>query len=377
MVADTAGGGAASASALPNNTPAAPAPADPSKPTVLLILSSVRGDPTPTWTRVLSRFNVLHYDCGTPDEFAAQLRPGGRYAGIDAIVRTGWLKAGPYAGHQLFRGAALLAAYPPSLRYVGCSGHGHDAADVAALAARGVAYANTPDTCTDAVANTALYLLLAAYRAFSFAERCARADDGWPASRAVGPVATDPAGQVLGVVGLGDIGAALARKAAAALGMRVHYHNRRRCRPEVEATVPGGAVYHDSLASLAAAADCLCLACPLTEATRHLLSGAFFERLGPGKRIRIVNIARGGLIDEEALLAAMERGQVVGVGLDVHANEPGVNPRLKDNYWVTVLPHIGVASRTTWNQFDEVNLRNLEEFFFGDKKKVTIVNGVE
>ncbi|EOD52313.1 putative glyoxylate reductase protein [Neofusicoccum parvum UCRNP2] len=90
--------------------------------------------------------------------------------------------------------------------------------------------------------------------------------------------------------------------------------------------------------------------------------------------VRVVNIARGGLIDEEALLEAMESGRVVGVGLDVHANEPGVNPKLRDNWMTTLLPHIGVCSNTTWREFDRVTFQNLEEWFYGDKSKVPVVN---
>lgn len=345
------------------------------KPTVLLILSSVRADDdTPEWRDVLSRFNVIHYDCATVEEFCARLRQpgGGPYERIDAILRTGWLKAGPYAQHALFRGEPV-ALFPPSLRFIGCSGHGYDAADIPALSARGIAYANTPDTCTEAVANTGLSLILNAYRQFTLAEHLARQPGRWADSRVVGEVAIDPCGQVLGVVGLGDIGLAAARKAALALDMEIHYHNRRGPRPDLEARLPQGATYHGSVASLLRAADCVFLACPLTPETHHMISAESLAAIAH-KKIRIVNIARGGLIDEDALLDAMDRGQVVGVGLDVHANEPSVNPRLADNYNVTVLPHIGVASHTSWRRFDEVNLKNLTEFFFGDKNKVTLVN---
>ncbi|KAI1338217.1 glyoxylate reductase [Xylariaceae sp. FL0016] len=345
-------------------------PRAPQKPTLLLVLSSVLGDPTPEWTRVLSQFNVLHYDCKDVDEFAQRLRPGGPYAHIDAILRTGWLKAGDFAHHLMFRGAPV-AAYPPSLKFIGCSGHGYDAADIGALTAKGIAYANTPDTCTEAVANTALHLILNVYRYFTLAEHYTRTDR-WSMSREIGPVAVDPCGQVLGIVGMGDIGLAIARKAAFALDMKIHYHNRKP-RSDLRERLPDGATFHETLESLVDATDCICLACPLTDTTRHMISTSLLERV-KDKQIRIVNIARGGLIDENALVSAMDRGQVVGVGLDVHANEPGINPRLKDNFRTTVLPHIGVASRTTWNKFDEVNLRNLEQFFFGDKRKVTLVN---
>lgn len=348
-----------------------PVEQDNGKPTLLLVLSTVRADDnTPEWRAVLSRFNVLHYDCASVEEFCARLQPGGAYSHIDAILRTGWLKAGPFAQHVLFRGPPV-ALFPPSLRFIACTGHGYDAADIDALSARGIGYSNTPDTCTEAVANTGLALILNVYRHFTLAEHLTR-QGRWDDSRRVGEIAVDPCGQVLGVVGLGDIGLAVARKAALALDMKIHYHNRRR-RPELEARLPDGATFHAGVESLLEAADCVFLACPLTPETKHLISAERLAKLAH-KKIRIVNIARGGLVDEDALLDAMDRGQVVGVGLDVHANEPGINPRLIDNYNVTVLPHIGVASHTSWKRFDEVNLRNLLEFFFGDKNKVTLVN---
>lgn len=355
-------------------------PGESTKPTVLLVLASVHGDlSTPAWQLVRHKFNIIQYDCPSVDEFCKRLQPGGPYSKIDAIFRTGWLKSGPYSQHQLFCGDPL-SLYPPTLKYIGCSGHGYDFADIEALTGRGIAYANTPDTNTEAVANTALHLILNTYRYFTLAEHHTRNDEGWTAGREVGAMALDPAGQALGVVGMGCIGLAIAKKAAAALGMEVHYHNRRRRRDaEGEILAPDGArpgaTFHDTFESLLGVADCICLACPLTDDTRHLISAAALARV-EDRKIRIVNIARGGLINEDDLLAAMDRGQVVGVGLDVHAHEPGINPKLKDNFKVTVLPHIGVASRTSWKNFDEVGLRNLNEFFFGDKGKVTCVNKV-
>jgi glyoxylate reductase len=340
------------------------------KPTLLLIESSVRGEDTPEWHRVLAKFNVIRYDCKTVDEFCERLAPGQPYANINAILRTGWLKAGAFGEQKLFTGKPL-DLYPPSLKFIGCSGHGYDAADIDALTRMGIAYANTPNTCTEPVANTALHLILQTYRYFTLAEHYTRTDR-WFSSREIGTMAIEPAGEALGIVGMGDIGEAIARKAAYGLDMKIHYHNRRR-RPDAEARLPGGPVYHETVESLMGAVDCLCLACPLTPETKHLVSAASLARLGD-RKIRIVNIGRGGLIDEDALLDAMESGRVIGVGLDVHANEPGVNPRMRDNYRTTMLPHIGVSSRTTWGKFDEVNIRNLDEFFFGSRENVTLVN---
>lgn len=289
------------------------------KPTVLLVESTVREPDPAQWARIQERFQLLRYDCGDEEEFCARLQPGGPYAGIEAILRVGWLKAGPYAGHQLFRGRPVTC-YPPSLKVICCTGHGYDAADVPALTARGILYANSPDTCTEAVANTALYLILGSYRYFSLAEQALRTER-WAESRQLGPVAVDPIGQVLGIVGLGAIGGAIARKAALGLGMQVHYHNRRPCAPATlqrllgtAALDPAAVTYHDSLASLLRVADCVCLACPLTPETQQLMGAAQFAvaRQHRPQGIRLVNIARGGLVDEEALVAAVEAGTVTG-----------------------------------------------------------------
>lgn len=133
-------------------------------------------------------------------------------------------------------------------------------------------------------------------------------------------------------------------------------------------------MYHASLDALLAVSDCLCLACPLTADTHHMLSTEQFGR-AKSSGLRLVNIARGGLVDEDALVAAVRARQVVGVGLDVHANEPDVRPELRADYWTTLLPHIGVCSRTSWLNFDRVVLGNLESYFYGEKKAVTAVNG--
>ncbi|KAI8161093.1 hypothetical protein K4K49_011855 [Colletotrichum sp. SAR 10_70] len=326
-----------------------------SKPTVLLVESSVRGAETEQWDRIRSSFNIIKYDCQDEEEFCSRLAPGGPYSAIDAIVRVGWLKAGQFATHQLFRGPAV-AKYPSSLRLICCSGHGYDAADIPALTAKGITYANCPDTCTEAVANTALHLILNSFRYFTLAEHLAR-NDRWTESRRIGTMAVDPTGKTLGIVGMGDIGIAIARKAALALDMKVHYHNRKP-REDLQ-RIGAEAVYHESLESL----------------LRHMLSASRFNIM-KSEGVRIVNIARGGLIDEDALLDAMKSGRVVGLGLDVHAAEPTLNPKLKKNYDTTLLPHIGVCSGTSWNNFDKITLTNLEEWFFGDKTKVTAVNKV-
>ena len=162
-------------------------------------------------------------------------------------------------------------------------------------------------------------------------------------------------------MGLGDIGLAIARKCEAALGMEVHYQGPRR-KVEAEKMLVNGAIYHASVDDIIPVVDRIVLAAPYTEETHHLLSGEQFVLAKEGG-LRVVNIARGGMIDEDALLAALKSGKVVGAGLDVHANEPGVNQELKEDWRVTLLPHIGVCSRTSWENFERINLDNIDAFF--------------
>jgi lactate dehydrogenase-like 2-hydroxyacid dehydrogenase len=340
------------------------------KPTILLIDSTVQAIDQARREALSKRFNLLYYDCESIAHFIAAMKPGGRYANITAIVRNGWHKAGPLAKLAPFA-TEVVPHLPSSLKIICCSGHGYDAADVPALTARGIWFCNTPNACTEAVANTALSLVLDTFRYLSFSQWCARND--WEASRAVGLKAVDPCGKVLGVVGLGDIGLSIARKCEVALGMRVHYQGPRR-KIDAERTLENGAVYHDSVEDMIPVVDCIVLAAPYSKATHHLLSTEQFA-LAKEQGLRVVNIARGAMIDEDALLAALESGRVVGAGLDVHANEPGVNARLKNDWRVSLLPHIGVASRTSWENFEKINLDNVEAFF-ETGRPVTSVNRI-
>src|SRR2546421_1544607 len=220
------------------------------------------------------------------------------------------------------------------------------------------------------LANCAIYLILNSYRYFTFAERCVRTEE-FDKSRQLSRIAEDPSGQVLAIIGLGDIGLAIAQRAIA-FGMRIHYFSRTR-KPQSEATLGAAITYHSSIDSILRIADCICLACPYKAETHHLLNSRAFILMKPG--VRIVNIARGPLIDEEALVAAIDCGRVIGVGLDVHENEPHVHSRLRENYMVTLLPHIGVCSKASWRNFESNCMRNLEAFFYGDGKAVTPVSG--
>lgn len=340
------------------------------KPIILLIHGNTRTTDSEQWARVQDKFDIIGYDCTNVNEFCIRCAPGGSYSSISAIVRTGWRKAEPYASHFLYT-SAVAAHYPPSLKLIVSSGHGYDEADIPTLTKQGIWYCNTPNTCTEAVANTALYLILSAYRHFTFAEWAARND--WMRSRELGMKCTEPFGGLLGIVGLGDIGVAIARKAALGLGMRLCYFNRRR-NLQREKEVGVEISYCTNLEELLKTVDCVVLACPYTTETHHMLSRNEFALAKEGGT-RIVNIARGRLIDEPALFQAMKDGQVVGVGIDVHENEPGINDGWKGNYMATVLPHIGVCSKSSWDGFEKGCWDNIEAFF-ETGKPLTPVNSI-
>lgn len=341
------------------------------KPDILLIESTVQATDNFRRKALAEQFNLIYYDCESTEQFKERLKPGGPYANIVAIVRNGWLKAGPLA-YQVPFATDVVPHYPSSLKIICCSGHGHDTADIKAITARGIWYCNTPDACTEAVANTALSLVLDSFRFLTYAQWCARFD--WMKSRELGLQAVDPTLKSLGVVGLGDIGLAIAKKCEDAFSMKIHYQGPRR-KLEVEKRLKQVPTYHTSVNEMIPHVDCIVLAAPYTKDTHHLLSRKQFG-LAKEEGIRVVNIARGQMVDEDALLEALENGRVVGAGLDVHANEPGINPKLRDNWRVAVLPHIGVCSRTSWENFEKTNLDNIEAFF-KTGKPLTPVNSLQ
>ncbi|KAI0594528.1 glyoxylate reductase [Biscogniauxia sp. FL1348] len=258
---------------------------------------------------------------------------------------------------------ALLDALPATLRFVCHNGAGYDSVDVAACSARGVLVSNAPSAVDDATADLAVFLLLGALRNFAPGMRALRlgrwqcvggdgdeddADAGLPA------LGHDPRGKTLGILGMGGIGRNLARKAGA-FGMRVRYHNRARLDPAVEESCSGAE--YVGFEELLAGSDVLSLNLPLNPQTHHLLSGPQFSLMKPG--IVIVNTARGAIIDEAALVAALDSGRVASAGLDVYEDEPRVHPGLLRNPRVVLVPHMGTWTVETQTKMEEWTLSNV------------------
>ena len=233
---------------------------------------------------------------------------------------------------------AALLERTPRVRIVANVAVGYDNIDVQACASRGVVVTNTPGVLTEATADLAFGLLLACARRIAEGDRSVRrgAFDGWKMSLLVGvPVH----GSTLGLVGLGRIGQAMARRARG-FGMRVAYASRSRAAPEVERALGAAQVPLDDLFELA---DFVSLHCPLTPETRRLVSAERLARMKPGAVL--VNTARGACVDEAALADALKGGPLGAAGLDVFEDEPRVNPRLLGLENVVVTPHIGSADR--------------------------------
>jgi glyoxylate reductase len=250
--------------------------------------------------------------------------------------------------------AALLSA-APRLRAVANYAVGYNNVDLDAADARGVVVTNTPDVLTETSADLAFALMLAAARRIAEGDRLVRSGRwrGWEPDQLLGQ---DVHGATLGIVGLGRIGGAVARRARG-FGMRILYWNRRRLRRP-----PAGARYA-SLPTLLAAADFVSIHVPLTDATRHLIGR---RELGRMKRTAIlVNTSRGPVVDEAALTAALARRRIAAAGLDVFAHEPHVPAALRRLPNVVLTPHIGSATTATRTAMAMLAVRNLTAALVG------------
>lgn len=266
--------------------------------------------------------------------------------------------AGYIASARLGITAGMLAALP-NLRVASIVGVGLDAVDLDAARKRGVAVGYTPQVLNDCVADMAMLLLLDVARRGSEADRFVR-HGGWTASAAF-PLGTSVAGKRLGIVGLGRIGRAIARRCAG-FDMEIRYHNRRPV-----ADVPYG--YAASLVELARWADFLVVAAAGGQESRHLVSAQILEALGPHGFL--VNIARGSVVDEEALVAALAQGRLGGAGLDVYADEPNVPQALLGLDNTVLLPHMSSATHETRKAMADLALANLGAFFDSGAVKVS------
>ena len=265
---------------------------------------------------------------------------------------------------------AMLAQAAPRLKLIANYGAGVDHIDVASARQRGIIVSNTPGVVTEDTADMTLALILAVTRRIpeGLAEMQAGEWQGWsPMAHLGGRIG----GRRLGILGMGRIGQAVARRARA-FGMQIHYHNRKRLRPELEADLE--ATYWESLDQMVARMDILSVNCPHTPSTFHLMNARRLKLLKP--TAVIVNTSRGEVIDENALTRGLRAGEIAGAGLDVYEHGHELNPRLRDLPNVVLLPHMGSATLEGRVEMGEKVIINIKTFADGHRPPDQVVPGM-
>jgi lactate dehydrogenase-like 2-hydroxyacid dehydrogenase len=267
------------------------------------------------------------------------------YTGLAGRVRA--IVSSGHAGAD----AAMMDALPKT-EIITCFGVGYDAIDITAAKLRKIAVTNTPDVLTDDVADLALGLLIDVARRISRGDRFVRSDGWLKGSLEFGTALT---GKKVGIVGLGRIGRATAKRAEA-FGMEILFHGRRQ-QPDVPYR------YYADLVSLARDCDFLVLTLPGGPKTKGLISAEVLEALGP--KGMLVNVARGSIVDERALVAALQAGRLGGAALDVFADEPRIPAELMTMDNVVLQPHVGSATHSTRGAMGQLVVDNLLAHFVG------------
>jgi len=250
--------------------------------------------------------------------------------------------------------AETINQLPDSVKIISNFAVGFGNIDLEAAKKREIAVTNTPDVLTDATAEIGVLLILGACRRAS--EGIEKAREGgwvWSADMLIGKQLT---GTRLGILGMGRIGQKIA-KIAKSLGMIIHYHNRSKLSEEKEQ----GATYHDNLNDLMKVSDVLSVCCPASKETINLINKDTLELLPKGAVV--TNVARGDIIEDEALIDALERRKVYAVGLDVYKNEPNLNPGYLKHKSAFILPHLGSATKETRTAMANLAIDNIDEFF--------------
>lgn len=266
--------------------------------------------------------------------------------------------------------AALIAQAGDRLKLIASFGAGVDHIDVATARQRGILVSNTPGVVTEDTADMTLALILAVTRRIpeGLAVMQAGAWQGWSPTAFLGGRL---GGRRLGILGMGRIGQAVARRARA-FGLQVHYNNRKRLRPEVEAEHE--ATWWESLDQMLARVDILSINCPHTPSTFHLLNARRLKLMKP--TAVVVNTSRGEVLDENALTRALRAGELAGAGLDVYERGNDLNPRLRDLPNVVCLPHMGSATIEGRIEMGEKVIINIKTFADGHRPPDQVVPGM-
>jgi glyoxylate reductase len=261
--------------------------------------------------------------------------------------------------------AALLSKAGEQLRLIANFGNGVDNIDVATAVQRGITVTNTPGVLTEDTADMTMALILAVPRRLVEGAGVLVSDNDWSGWSPTWMLGHRIWGKRLGIIGMGRIGQAVARRARA-FGLQIHYHNRRKVAPKIEEELD--ATYWESLDQMLARMDIVSVNCPHTPATFHLLSARRLKMLRP--EAFVVNTARGEVIDENALARLLDSGDIAGAGLDVFAHEPAVNPKLvklAKAGKVVLLPHLGSATIEGRVDMGEKVIINIKTFMDGHR----------
>ena len=275
--------------------------------------------------------------------------------GADAIVPC----------HTEKLNADVIARLPASIRAITSFSVGFDHIDLPAAKARGILVTNTPEVLSDATAEIAMLLLLGAARRAHEGEQQIRTDS-WADWSATYQLGLQVSGKRLGIIGMGRVGQIMARRARG-FDMQIHYYNRSRLPAELELD----AVYHDSVEGLLPHCEFLSIHCPATPETRHLLNAERIALL-PDRAV-VVNTARGAVVDDDALIAALRSGKLFAAGLDVFNDEPRIHPGYRELKNTFLLPHIGSATVETRDAMGFRALDNLDAIMAGREPRDRLV----
>ena len=257
----------------------------------------------------------------------------------------------------------VINSLPPSVKIISNFAVGFGNIDHQAAKKRNIIVTNTPDVLTDATAEIAMLLILGACRRAKEGMEYARKENWkWSADFLIGKQLT---GSRLGILGMGRIGRALA-KIAKSFGMEIHYRNRSRLSPEIE----NGAKFHESIKSLFSVSDVLSICCPATKETKNIVNKETLEYFPTGAII--TNVARGDMIEDEAMVEALTNRKIYAIGLDVYKGEPKINSGYLNQSTAFILPHLGSATKKTRTAMADLAIGNIDEFFNTGKCKNTI-----
>ena len=257
----------------------------------------------------------------------------------------------------------VINSLPPSIKIISNFAVGFGNIDHLAAKKRNIIVTNTPNVLTDATAEIAMLLILGACRRAKEGMEYARKENWkWSADFLIGKQLT---GSRLGILGMGRIGRALA-KIAKSFGMEIHYRNRSRLSPEIES----GAKFHESIKSLFSVSDVLSICCPATKETKNIVNKQTLEYFPTGAII--TNVARGDMIEDEAMVQALKDRKIYAIGLDVYKGEPKINSGYLNQSTAFILPHLGSATKKTRTAMADLAISNIDEFFNTGKCKNTI-----